>query len=374
MSGALTPDFAHHLTSYATKSPSIVSSFGLKALGTTNLLLRADAQAPHSSPRNEHAGTPSPNYRPAQGHRILYASLTSISSHLPSPSFIDTVDLLRCLKDPALLKEPEAEIERDCEWLRGFLSATQPRQHRQPGRALGLQDHDDPSQPRRRHVIHVLDDIILDDDTEGGTYHHRGRRSPSSPARLSTPARANIHFGVALPKDVSLRITNSVFANKATVYKKGFKCMDIGGITTSASATRPLRPPRVGRLFRQILRLPVRPRYGVVFEHAILRLVAVTVDNSYAVSFLLAGRCFGLTTFIMQLLQESHAHSWDLRDPSALLESSYFILALKKTANANLPARQNTCPSSTGEQLTAEDKVTLRALIANTILLGAKVG
>ncbi|KAF9499149.1 hypothetical protein BDN71DRAFT_1428203 [Pleurotus eryngii] len=48
------------------------------------------------------------------------------------------------------------------------LSAALPRQHRQPGRALGLQDHDGSSQPRRRRGIRVFDDIILDDDTEGG--------------------------------------------------------------------------------------------------------------------------------------------------------------------------------------------------------------
>ncbi|KAF9487362.1 hypothetical protein BDN71DRAFT_1514042 [Pleurotus eryngii] len=120
----------------------------------------------------------------------------------------------------------------------------------------------------------------------------KGRRSPPSPARLSTPARADTRFGVALSKEVSLRITNSVFANKATVYKKGFKGTDTGGITIV-----------LGSFF---VELPVRPRYGVVFENGVLRLVAVTVDatdNSYA------------------LLQESDAHSWDLQ---------------RRTANANL--------------------------------------
>ncbi|KAF9489672.1 hypothetical protein BDN71DRAFT_1511888 [Pleurotus eryngii] len=38
----------------------------------------------------------------------------------------------------------------------------------------------------------------------------------------------------------------------------------------------------------------------------------------------------------MQLLQESDAHSWDLRDPSALLECFYFLLASKKTVDSNL--------------------------------------
>ncbi len=38
----------------------------------------------------------------------------------------------------------------------------------------------------------------------------------------------------------------------------------------------------------------------------------------------------------MQQFQQSDAHSWDLREPSALVECFYFILALKKTVDANL--------------------------------------
>lgn len=48
--------------------------------------------------------------------------------------FSATVDLIRSehitaakayIRDPALLEELEAEIERDCEWLRNFLYAAQ---------------------------------------------------------------------------------------------------------------------------------------------------------------------------------------------------------------------------------------------------------
>ncbi|KAF9487338.1 hypothetical protein BDN71DRAFT_1594547 [Pleurotus eryngii] len=108
-------------------------------------------------------------------HRHLLPSPRPRVSSTPAAAY-------NAVEDPALLKEPEAEIERDCEWLRGLLSAAQPSKsmrfcmplvgcltaHRQPGRALGLQDHDDPSQPRRRRVIRVLKDVILNDDTEGG--------------------------------------------------------------------------------------------------------------------------------------------------------------------------------------------------------------
>lgn len=120
-----------------------------KALGTTNLLLRAAAEALTRPPRNKPAGTPgfmSPVPKPfeysasppesrqspsAGSPHPGFGSLTSLSA---SPNFIDTVDLLRrehlaaasdAVKDPIILKELEAEIERDCEWLRGFLSAAQ---------------------------------------------------------------------------------------------------------------------------------------------------------------------------------------------------------------------------------------------------------
>jgi aspartate kinase len=108
-----------------------------KALGTTNLLLRAASEAlrrpaPILSPVQSGAATP------------LTDSLISRSSRTGSPpfaepctvSFSKTVDLIQsehimaardCVKGTALLAELEAEIVRDCESLRSFLSATQVR-------------------------------------------------------------------------------------------------------------------------------------------------------------------------------------------------------------------------------------------------------
>jgi aspartate kinase len=51
-----------------------------------------------------------------------------------SPEFNTTVDLIRSehiraarasVRDPYILEELEAEIEKDCDWLRGFLFAAQ---------------------------------------------------------------------------------------------------------------------------------------------------------------------------------------------------------------------------------------------------------
>lgn len=113
-----------------------------KALGTTNLLLRAASEAlqrpqPTSSPPQSGAETP------------LTDSLISRSSRTGSPpgtpdsfpeqcpvSFSKTVDLIlsehiaaarACVKGEDLLSELETEIVRDCENLRAFLSATQVR-------------------------------------------------------------------------------------------------------------------------------------------------------------------------------------------------------------------------------------------------------
>lgn len=111
-----------------------------KALGTTNLLLRAASEAlrrpaPVLSPVQSGAATP------------LTDSLICRSSRTGSPpgplsayaepctvSFSKTVDLIQtehiiaardCVKEKTLLAELEAEIVRDCESLRAFLSATQ---------------------------------------------------------------------------------------------------------------------------------------------------------------------------------------------------------------------------------------------------------
>ncbi|KAF9494833.1 hypothetical protein BDN71DRAFT_1560995 [Pleurotus eryngii] len=177
------------------------------------------------------------------------------------------------------------------------------------------------------------------------TSSHSTKVNVLLPVVLDSPhplkkALTDVYFAVVLPKDVSLKITNAV-VNNTMVYQKGLKFMYIRGITTvlgtffiecqrdSTPSTTLQQTVYCGcamQALRQILRLPVRPLYGVVFENGVLRLIAVTVDatdNSYVVSFLLTGRCFGLTPFIIQVLQESNAHSWDLRDLPALVECFY---------------------------------------------------
>ncbi|KII91305.1 hypothetical protein PLICRDRAFT_38045 [Plicaturopsis crispa FD-325 SS-3] len=130
-----------------------------KALGTTNLLLRAASEA-LQRPTNKSASTPgaltpiasnlfgrvnrSSNSPPDPGSpRVQPRSPTrsqSISSLAMSqadqfePEFYKTVDLLRqehlcaareSVKNRDILVELEEEIERDCEWLRSFLFAAQ---------------------------------------------------------------------------------------------------------------------------------------------------------------------------------------------------------------------------------------------------------
>ncbi|KAJ7034503.1 Aspartate/glutamate/uridylate kinase [Mycena alexandri] len=126
-----------------------------KALGTTNLLLKAASEAlarrpktpsgyvtpvssgifgrteegsqspPLSSPRGAEAYP----WGPASGMTPL-----ATSSEPALPEFYATVDLIRqehfnaarvSVKDIGILRELEVEIERDCEWLRSFLSASQ---------------------------------------------------------------------------------------------------------------------------------------------------------------------------------------------------------------------------------------------------------
>ncbi|KAF8496979.1 Aspartate/glutamate/uridylate kinase [Gautieria morchelliformis] len=88
-----------------------------KALGTTNLLLRAASEALRGSPSPSGSGTPNGTAPVAQ-----------------TPHFNATVDLLKAdhvaaatcaVRDPLRLKELVSEIEHDCEALRGFLFATQ---------------------------------------------------------------------------------------------------------------------------------------------------------------------------------------------------------------------------------------------------------
>ncbi|KAF8156856.1 aspartate kinase [Crassisporium funariophilum] len=136
-----------------------------KALGTTNLLLRAASEAlqPKTKPAGSSgaatpvsrglfgAGTFSANASDHSQSPPTSPTVRSRSSSSPSPQplfgftplneptpvetlpeFHVTVDLIRrehlmaaraCLRDPKILKELEEEIERDCEWLRSFLFA-----------------------------------------------------------------------------------------------------------------------------------------------------------------------------------------------------------------------------------------------------------
>ncbi|KDQ22520.1 hypothetical protein PLEOSDRAFT_1109631 [Pleurotus ostreatus PC15] len=164
------------------------------------------------------------------------------------------------------------------------------------------------------------------------------------PVMLDSPyplekARADTCFGMVLPKDVKHQIELACFANGSMAYTRSLRCMDTQGPaivlgtffaewkrnSTSSDASRQSRQAVyygcAMQALRRILTLPVRPLYGMVFEKGVLHLAAMTIDsadNSY-VQF-----------------QQSDAHSWDLREPSALVECFYFILALKKTVDANL--------------------------------------
>lgn len=139
-----------------------------KALGTTNLLLRAASEALQPSTRPSTPGvsglqTPfwgSPG-SPLQTPSIQSASLTALTQingtsgsvtgsppyqplnglslpaqSAPDFSFSSTVDLIRTehisaarltIRDVAILRELEADLERDCDGLRNFLFAAQVR-------------------------------------------------------------------------------------------------------------------------------------------------------------------------------------------------------------------------------------------------------
>ncbi|EGO03421.1 hypothetical protein SERLA73DRAFT_83373 [Serpula lacrymans var. lacrymans S7.3] len=134
-----------------------------KALGTTNLLLKAASEALQRPP-NKPVTTPgtatpltngmfgrsldspvsgSSRTRSASSPRSPSPSTSGMFSLTPLtvpqvgqdiPGFNQTVDLIRsehmtaaktCVRDPDIRQELEAEIERDCDWLRGFLFAAQ---------------------------------------------------------------------------------------------------------------------------------------------------------------------------------------------------------------------------------------------------------
>ncbi|KAJ7753789.1 Aspartate/glutamate/uridylate kinase [Mycena metata] len=129
-----------------------------KALGTTNLLLKAASETlarrpktpsgyvtpvsngifgrTEEGPQSPPLGSPRPGegypWGPASGMTPMTPLATSSEPLLPE--FYATVDLIRqehfnaarsSIKDTGILRELEAEIERDCEWLRSFLSASQ---------------------------------------------------------------------------------------------------------------------------------------------------------------------------------------------------------------------------------------------------------
>ena len=124
-----------------------------KALGTTNLLLRAASEA--LTPRKKPVGssgfaTPvtmgmfgARGYRSSSDHsqsppmtptEVPLFNFIPLNEPGPAevPGYHVTVDLIRSehlvaarasVRDPEILKELQEEIERDCEWLRNFLLA-----------------------------------------------------------------------------------------------------------------------------------------------------------------------------------------------------------------------------------------------------------
>ncbi|KAF8341955.1 Aspartate/glutamate/uridylate kinase [Amanita rubescens] len=130
-----------------------------KELGTTNLLLRAASEAlrrPSKSVNGHCSGAATPISRdsslfgsnsnsPQLSPRLRsgsfprstspqpFTSFSQLNEHADAvPDFVKTIDLLReehvtaaraAVRDSDILKELEAEIDRDCEWLRTFLFA-----------------------------------------------------------------------------------------------------------------------------------------------------------------------------------------------------------------------------------------------------------
>ena len=118
-----------------------------KALGTTNLLLRAASEALRCREhKRASSGSTTPITRCLLGVSSLLErksppsspTLGPLNGFIPineqenSPVFYATVDLIRqqhletareSVHDPGILSELEQEIERDCEWLRNFLLA-----------------------------------------------------------------------------------------------------------------------------------------------------------------------------------------------------------------------------------------------------------
>ena len=123
-----------------------------KDLGTTSLLLKAAGEAKQRPPKSHcrsDSDSPATNGifgRSSEPHtpRTRSSSPTSLAftftplsnpqSAKNEPDFVATVDLIRSehltaaqasIKTPDILQEIEAEINRDCDWLRAFLFAAQ---------------------------------------------------------------------------------------------------------------------------------------------------------------------------------------------------------------------------------------------------------
>jgi len=165
-------NFVHHtyrnyIDDYKVAIVCSARSGSTKALGTTNLLLRAASEAlRRTKPAGSSAsGTATPVTRSlfgvgggvANGHGSDYGysqspptspqprsrssrssspqplfGFTPLAETEVVPEFHVTVDLVRnehlvaareTIKDPRIIKELEEEIDRDCEWLRSFLFA-----------------------------------------------------------------------------------------------------------------------------------------------------------------------------------------------------------------------------------------------------------
>ena len=114
-----------------------------KALGTTNLLLRAASEALKPRTKQSPPMTPTEvglynfiplNEPPLKPTEVGLFNFIPLNESPPAelPEYHVTVDLIRSqhlvaarssVRDPEILKELQEEIERDCEWLRNFLLA-----------------------------------------------------------------------------------------------------------------------------------------------------------------------------------------------------------------------------------------------------------
>ena len=137
----LTTQFRNYIDQSKVAIVCSARSGSTKDLGTTSLLLRAASEALHR--RGKTTSTPGTTTPVSKGSFPYSQSPPTdppsrSGSNSPPPTdktFIDfngTVDLIRqdhfnaakaSVRDPDILKELESEIDKDCDWLRGFLFA-----------------------------------------------------------------------------------------------------------------------------------------------------------------------------------------------------------------------------------------------------------